>query len=97
MWSRVFLLFKLLMTIEAAGEKLSMALQQSGFHRFIDLFVLHLLQFTYSCRNLKYVTLFMQPWRPETCDFCIEQSIPSSAYIDTDQLDDLQRFKKVVK
>lgn len=87
----------------ASGEKLSMTIHQSGFHRYHttqNTFLFCIYDSTYRpavvfCRTLRYDTYFLQPWQPEPCDFCLEQTIPAGAYVDTDQLDDLMRMDKL--
>ncbi|KAJ6629255.1 Phosphatidylinositol-glycan biosynthesis class X protein [Pseudolycoriella hygida] len=45
-------------------------------------------------RIVKYITVFTEP--PEKpCDFHLRQTLPSSAYVSVDQLDDLKRFDKI--
>lgn len=90
----------LVASCRATGEKLSMTIHQSGFHRYVH--PVHISSFVFvgyqrqSCRTLRYDTYFLQPWRPEPCDFCLEQTIPAGAYVDTDQLDDLVRQGQLV-
>lgn len=46
-------------------------------------------------RTLRYDVYVLQPWSPEPCDFRLDQTIPAGAYVDTDQLDELQRLSRL--
>lgn len=86
---------------KSENAKLTVELMNSGFHRFVKLFLIcfiHSFLFKqkrfFFRRNLEYVIVFPD-YQSKHHTFLIKQLLPASVYVSIDQLNDLYRFDKV--